>query len=180
MNIQYYLCKQFGHMMKDCPLQQNHLQLAQMFGQPRPQPQFTPMGKPNLSTQGLMKAAQTYFPGNRTFQKPFQPNQNPNLPARPKGQGNGQQMFNRGRGKLQQPRNDGYAGISDAQAQPEKAETSVQEFYDMTCGLYNTLYSMAQQQEEVLLTQYETGDDEQYADSEGDPDGQEQDYQENE
>ncbi len=50
----------------------------------------------------------------------------------------------------------------------------------MTCGLYNTLYSMAQQQEEALLTQYETGDDEQYANSKGDPDGQEQDYQENE
>ena len=64
--------------------------------------------------------------------------------------------------------------------QPEGAETSVQEFYDMTCGLYNTLYSMAQQQEEALLAQYKTGDDEQYADSEGDPDGQEQDYQENE
>ncbi len=115
-NIQSYLCKQFGHMMKDCPLQQNHLQLAQMFGQPRPQPQFTPMGKPTLSTQGLMQVAQTYFPGNRTFQKSFRPNQNPNLPARPKGQGNGQRMFNRGWGKPQQPRNNGYAGISDAQA----------------------------------------------------------------
>ncbi len=39
---------------------------------------------------------------------------------------------------------------------------------------------MAQQQEEALLVQYETADDEQYADPEGDPDGQEQDYQENE
>ena len=70
--------------------------------------------------------------------------------------------------------------MTDAQAQQEGAETSVQEFYDQTCGLFNTLYSMAQQQEEALLAQYETGDDEQYADSEGDPDGQEQDYQENE
>ncbi len=69
-------------------------------------------------------------------------------------------------------------GTSDAQVQLEGAEASVQEFYDMTCGLYNTLYSMAQQQEEALLAQYKTGDDEQYADSEGDLDGQEQDYQE--
>ncbi len=81
-NIQCYLCKQFGHMMKDCPLQQNRVQLAQMFGQPRPQPQFTPMGKPTLSTQGLMQAAQIFFPGQKTFQKPqFKPNLNPNLPA---------------------------------------------------------------------------------------------------
>ncbi len=35
-NIQCYLCKQFGHMMKDCLMQQNRLQLAQTFGQPRP------------------------------------------------------------------------------------------------------------------------------------------------
>ncbi len=56
----------------------------------------------------------------------------------------------------------------------------VQEFYDQTCGLFNTLYSVAQQQEEVLLTQYEAVDDEQYADPESEPDGQEQDYQENE
>ncbi len=179
-NIQCYLCKQFGHMMKDCPMQQNRLQLAQMFGQPRPQPQFTPMGKPTLSTQGLMQAAQTYFPGNKTFQKPFRPNQNPNLPAQSKGQGNGQCSFQRGRGKSQKPRNDGYTGMTDTQAQQEGAEMSVQEFYDQTCGLFNTLYLMAQQQEEALLAQYETGDDEQYADSEGDPDGQEQDYQENE
>ncbi len=70
--------------MKDCLLQQNHLQLAQMFGQPQPQPQpqFTPMGKPTLSTQGLMQAAQAFFPGQKTFQKPqFKPNLNPNLPA---------------------------------------------------------------------------------------------------
>ncbi len=39
---------------------------------------------------------------------------------------------------------------------------------------------MAQQQEEALLAQYEAGDDEQYADSKRDPDGQDQDYQENE
>ncbi len=39
---------------------------------------------------------------------------------------------------------------------------------------------MAQQQEEALLAQYDTGDDEQYGDVEGDPDDQEQDYQENE
>ncbi len=70
--------------------------------------------------------------------------------------------------------------MTDAQAQLEGAEMSVQEFYDQTCSLFNTLYSMAQQQEEALLAQYEAGDNEQYADSEGDPDGQEQDYQENE
>ncbi len=84
-NIQCFLCKQFGHMMKDCPMQQNRLQLVQTFGQPCPQPQFTPMGKPTLSTQGLMQAAQAFFPGQRNFQKPFRPNQNPNLPARPQG-----------------------------------------------------------------------------------------------
>ncbi len=56
----------------------------------------------------------------------------------------------------------------------------VQEFYDQICGLFNTLYSVAQQQEEALLTQYEAVDDEQYADPEGEPDGQEQNYQENE
>ncbi len=89
-------------------------------------------------------------------------------------------MPNRARGKQQQPRSDGYARISDAQTQQESAETSVEEFYDQTRGLFNTLYSLAQQQEKVLLTQYETGEDEQYADSEEDPDGQEQDYQENE
>ncbi len=73
-----------------------------------------------------------------------------------------------------------YAGISDAQSQPEGAEASVQEFYDQTCGLFNTLYSLAQQQEEAVLMQFGTADDEQYTDSEGDSNGQEQDHQENE
>ncbi len=56
----------------------------------------------------------------------------------------------------------------------------VQDFYDQTCSLFNTLYSVAQQQEEALLTQYDAVNDEQYTDPEGEPNGQEQDYQENE
>ncbi len=64
--------------------------------------------------------------------------------------------------------------------QPEDAGAMVQEFYDQTCGLFNTLYSVAQQQDEALLTQYDAVDDEQYANPEDEPDSQEQDYQENE
>ncbi len=138
------------------------------------------MGKPTLSTQGLQNIAQAYFPGQKTFQKPqFKSNLNPNLPVQPKGRGNGQHMFNCGQGKQQQSQSDNYAGISDAQSLSEGAETSVQEFYDQTCGLFNSLYALAQQQEEALLTQYKTAD-KQYSDPEGDPDIQEQDYQENE